>query len=61
MAPPDPEPSPSARTGVTSSAVLELEPDQSGCSQQVDEQVLHAFTLVRNAIAGAIEMGLVAR
>lgn len=55
MAPPDPEPRPSAKTGVTSGAVLELEPDRSGCLQELDEQVLHVFTLVRDAIAGATE------
>lgn len=55
MAPPDPEPRPSAGTGVISSAVLELEPDRSGGLRELDEQVLHVFTLVRDAIAGATE------
>ena len=56
MAPPDPEASPSAGTGVTSTVVLEdLEPDRSARLQELDEQVLHVFTLVQDAIAGATE------
>ncbi|HEX4863080.1 MAG TPA: PhoU domain-containing protein [Acidimicrobiales bacterium] len=55
MAPPDHEPTRSTNAGVVSSAVLDRETDQSAYLQELDEQVLQVFTLVRDAIAGATE------